>query len=601
VRTSDSATRRFDREKFFPSDWKSGTEQFLSLFHRYGYIYKPLAGGSWLSADERWKLTDTEILKAVACAHPKFVLGCRSGKSSRFAVLDIDANSKYHNDRALKKILKALADAGLSRSSLYRSSYSDGWHLYIFFDEPISSIDLRNQLVSLLTLHDFEIAKGTLEVFPHPGQSSQGFGLRLPLQTGFAWLDKRSLEVDFERAELTATKALELFLDALDSDANSYSDFRKLRNYVQEVQAKRAAVAPAKPRGASNVVPLRRVKEPQEHEFNAFVEAVFDKLPPGINADSWYRGRLYHLNGLSAPSQRADAIFCVGHYLFYGDPSRELPPLGYGYEQEREWAIKEFLELHHNGQSKDINRGRADAVAQVERAAHWTPAHRQGVDAVKFTDSRPISWIRANENRKTDARKRIKESLDQLLQSGHQFSSEDLRKAAGCSRETLYKHEDLWKRLWKQQYEDIAEDFFATCTGEYNAVEGADSPKIQPPSAAQVEIMPPGRLAARQIVFEISRRSEREKKAKLKAAVESRNASEDRWRSNVTRLTEKQPVTLSIQEIRALLPVLYSYRSLAPYEEDLSSIQAYIQSLKDQLVELASSHEIAPIEVTGFH
>ncbi|NJO02484.1 MAG: hypothetical protein HC880_13055 [Bacteroidia bacterium] len=135
--------------------------QFLELFHRYGYIYKPLSGGSWYSAEDKWKLPDSEILKAIACAHPKFFIGCRAGKSTRFAVLDIDQNSRYHNKRALDKMLNALSEAGLPKSSLYRSSYSGGWHLYLFFEEPINSVDLRKQLIKLLTLNDFQVAKGS--------------------------------------------------------------------------------------------------------------------------------------------------------------------------------------------------------------------------------------------------------------------------------------------------------------------------------------------------------------------------------------------------------------------------------------------------------
>lgn len=63
---------------------ETSVAQFLELFHRFGYIYKPLSGSSWYSADERWKLPDSEILKAIACVHPKFFIGCRAGKSTRF-------------------------------------------------------------------------------------------------------------------------------------------------------------------------------------------------------------------------------------------------------------------------------------------------------------------------------------------------------------------------------------------------------------------------------------------------------------------------------------------------------------------------------------
>jgi hypothetical protein len=67
--------------------------------------------------------------------------------------LDIDRKSRYHNKQSLEKFLQCLSQADLSRSSLYRSSYSGGWHLYFFFDEPVNSADLRAQLFKLLTLN----------------------------------------------------------------------------------------------------------------------------------------------------------------------------------------------------------------------------------------------------------------------------------------------------------------------------------------------------------------------------------------------------------------------------------------------------------------
>lgn len=583
MRSGKSAPARFARLDYFPKGWDICVAQFVSLFQRFGYIYKPLSGGSWYSADERWKLTDSEILKAIACAHPKFYLGCRSSKTTRFAVLDIDANSHYHNQRSLDRLLQVLSQAGLGKSSLYRSSYSGGWHLYLFFDESVNSAELRRRLIALLTLHDFDIAKGKLEVFPHPSESSQGMGLRLPLQPGFAWLDKATLEVEYERSDLSATQALELFVDALDGDANSYAAFRNLEMYVQDLKARKAsATAHVQKAHSDNVIPLRKaVNVNGSADFTEFVQAVFHRLPPGIVIDTWYKGRLYHLNGLSAPSQRADAIFCLGHYLFYGDPSRDLPAMGYGYEQEREWVIKEFLALHHNRQSKDINKGRADAITQVERAAHWLPAHKKGGLQKKYSSERPISWVRENENRKTNARKRIADALEGLKKLRRSFTTVELQEAARCSRRTLYDHADIWRK----DYEDLAEGFFAICTDEYNAVVGAASPERQPPSAVPIKNMPPGLLAARQIAFEITRRSDRAKKEKQKAAKRLLQASENSWRSNVARLTKEQPKTLSVPQLKSLLPVLYSYQALAPTEEDLEQLQTYISVIKQSLSE----------------
>ncbi len=274
------APARFARQDHFPQGWQPCIGQFVELFHRYGYIYKSLSGGSWYSSNEKWKLPDSEILKAIACVHPRSFIGCRSGKSSRFAVLDIDQSSQYHNQRSLDKLLKVLSEAGLGRSSLYRSSYSGGWHLYLFFDEPINSADLRRQLVRLLALNGFKIEKGQLEIFPSPGSGeSLGHGLRLPLQPGFAWLDKKTLEVEHERHELNATQALELFVDALDGDNNSYADFRRLKNHVQELEQSKNVVVEFGNNSADNVVLLKRAeKASATGEFIDFVRGVFKRL-----------------------------------------------------------------------------------------------------------------------------------------------------------------------------------------------------------------------------------------------------------------------------------------------------------------------------------
>lgn len=569
---------KFARAKYFPSGWEADLSRFLALFHRYGYIYRPLDGGSWASANEKWRLTDTEIIKAISNAHDKFLLGTRAGKTSRFAVLDIDADSRYHNQKSMDKLLQVLNRAGLSRSSLFRSSTSEGWHLYLFFDEPISSADLHHQLVALLKLNDFVVSKGTLEVFPNPGKNSQGMGLRLPLQHGFAWLDKATLDVDYYREQMTATKALTYFLDLLDANANNYKTFRLLKEYIAELERKREK-SKLPVAAASNVVPLRTPVPMVDNADGHLVTTIFGHQPSGLNSENWCRGRQFSIEGLTGPSQRAEAIFCLNHYLFYGDPSRNILPMGYGYEEERDWAVKEFLESRHNGQSSDISRGRADALEQSARAAHWRPPSKRGADTKTYTAAVPISWIRENQNRKSDARKRIQDALDGLRKLGRSFTTVELQEAAECGRATLYRHADIWR----QDYEDLAAGFFAICSDEYNAVVEAACPKSEPPSTSLQKITPPGLLAARRIVAEISMRSRRHLRKANRLKDKQREESENAWRAKVAVLTTASPPTLSIGEIKALLFVLSGYLSLAPCEEDATALLPYVQQLRRKL------------------
>lgn len=557
--------------------------QFVELFHPYDYIYRPLNGGTWSSANEKWRLTGTEIIKAISCANDAFYIGTRAGKKTRFAIFDIDTKSKYHNKQQLDRLLDVLSKAGLTRSSLFRSSFSGGWHLYIFFEEQVNSLLIYRQLVNLLKLSDFEVAKGTLEVFPHPGigVGSKGMGLRLPLQHGWAWLNKRDLDVEHERYEMTATKALEWFLDLLDSDSNPINALKQMTARIEELERRRAA---ARAHGINdkpdNVVQIRKaINVPDESEFTLLVASVFGHVPAGMNAEDWSKGRTFHKDGLTGPSQRAEAIFCLSHYFFYGDPSRNLPPLGYGLEEERSFAIKEYLEARHNGYSVDINRGRADATAQVDRATNWRPPSKRGTETRTYKATRPISWIRANENSKNDSRKKIQAALESLKKLGRSFTTVELEESADVSRRTLYKHKDIWR----QDYEDLAAGFFESCLPEYNVVVEAACPKSEPPSTDLEKIMPPGRLAARRIVYEISMRSKRDSQAKKKSFVETSSSADKEWRDKVASLTRDKISDLPVEKIKSLLFVLANYLSLAPCEEDAVPLHQYILDLRCEL------------------
>ncbi len=549
--------------------------QFLSLFHRYGYIYKPIAGGNWSSANETWKLDDSSILKAISLQNDKYYIGSRSGNKTLYAVLDIDTDSKYHCKEELDRLLETLALAGLKRSSLYRSSFSGGWHLYIFFDEPIGSKNLYQQLVKLLKLSNFEVAKGTLEVFPHPGYASLGMGLRLPLQAGFAWLDKRTLDIDHYREEMSATKALEFFIDCVDSDANSYADFLALKARIAELGAIQTSSPQLEKR--DNLVPIRAGKPVSSGEASLFVASVFGHLPLNIDTEVWQRGRLFHLQGLTSNGQRAEAAFCLGHYFFYGDPSRGLPALGYAHSASRELLIQDFLATNHNGFSKDIARGRADATAQISRMAIWVPPHRRDGEVETYKATAPISWIRENAKRKASARRRIEDALAALRIRKERFSTLELQKAAGCGRATLYKHADIWR----QEYEELADGFFASCTDEYNAVE--DSNPISeglPCSPVLVEEIPSGLVAARRVVSDLSLQRLKEIHTNELAKTQSVSASEQEWRSRVAQLTADSPFSLSVVDLKYRLVALSSLLSMAPYEEDAVLLLPYIQQLR---------------------
>ncbi len=551
----------------------------MGLFHRYAYIYRPISGGGWLSAPDDWKLTDSEILKAIAGVHPKFYLGARCGKASKYAVLDIDAGSCYHTKEGYAKIAALLEKAGIEEHNLYRSSDSGGWHIYIFFDAPVSTRDLYRQLHQLFTLHDFDVAKGQLEIFPNPGNKSLGQGLRLPLQPGFAWLNPHSLVAREERDYLSPTEALLGFVRDMECTVNPYHHFHKLRAYVEKIAATRQVIVAraAVPNTSDNVVPIRPVQHGTE-EGQGVVRKAFHKLPPGINCETWVNGRQYFEHGLTGPGQRAEAVFSLSHYLFYGDPERLISAMGYGFEDERKWLIDEVMKNKHHGQSKDIASGRSDALKQIERAASWVPPHRRGSEAQKYEPTVPISWVRKNANRASEAQKKIVAAVEDFREANMQFSTRDLYVKSGVSTRTIAKY----PQLWKQAQEDIRTGRLASDLHEYNAVEGAASPESLPPSSSQTKNMPPGRLAARRILYELKMRDSREARKNKEASLRSEKGAYDKWRDRVDVLMKKDPLEASEGELKVLINLLARELIIAPSEEECVWLSGYISSLKER-------------------
>ena len=550
--------------------------------------------GPWFSANETWSLSDTEILKAAACVHPKHFIGTRAGKASKYAVLDIDSGSPYHCQSGFEKISALLTKAGIEGFNLYRSSHSGGWHIYIFFDSPVSTRDLYKQLFQLFRLHDFEVAKGKLEIFPNPGDKSLGQGLRLPLQPGFAWLNQHNQNVIEERDEISPAAAILQFVRDIEASQNPYSHFHRLRAYVEKTQATRAeTVVQANSNLPAKVLPLRQATTSQDSEgAKKEVRGIFHKMPPGINCDSWLRGRLYYEYGLDAPGQRADAVFTMGHYLFYGDPEKLIPARGYGFDDERRWLIEEVLKNKHHGNSKDIISGRAETQKHIERATSWIPPHRRGAETQKYEPVVPISWVRNNSNRALKAQQRIIAAVEDFVESEMDFSTRDLALKSGVSPRTINKYPNLWKPAQRSLRTECLE----TAIHEYNAVEGATCQKSQPPLPVQSKSSPSGLLAARRIIHELKMRDQREQRQKSDASRRSQKVFFDGWRDRVDLLMSKGSLATSEQALKILIANLARELLISPCEEECNWLLAHISRLKERLLLLGRPVQL-PIHI----
>ncbi|MBX9770012.1 MAG: hypothetical protein K2X29_01495, partial [Candidatus Obscuribacterales bacterium] len=554
----------FDRAKFFNQpNSKLLLEQFISLFHPYSYIYKP-PKSPWLSAkDPRWKLSSSEICKAIAGQHYQLV-GTRWGNHTRHAVLDIDANSRYHNKSGLRLILKTLREAGFENPVTYQSSESGGWHIYIFFAEKVLSRKTRDYLLRLLRIKGFVLKSGTLEVFPDPGYfDALGQGLRLPLQQGFAWLHPTTHQIIEERDSISPDEALQRFMDDLERHLHTQDDYKNFLNYVDHLsEVTEQIIQPAKSniRQFQRMTPVQRSSAPDQ--LAEIIEA-FGVIPPNIIPERWLTGRKVSDTGLTEESQRHEAELSLGHYYFYGDPSRSIEPLGYGYEDERKAVMTQVLLGKHNGLSKEISEGRAEVIADISRSAHWTPTYMRDPEklrAKRTSASVNIQHKLANIKRRNVARARIKAALEKLLAEKQPVRVGTLQKESGVSKPTLYNHQDIWRKFYEQQ----------CLTGSLGVISegGGGVTPLNPAELPSTEFEKPLEfLAARQIASEIRVRAQRARK-KIEQKLASKVCEEEKWLSQVQGNIDQLPIDIKEAEsgsLKAVSAILRFLRGRAPH------------------------------------
>ncbi|MBV5261946.1 hypothetical protein FLX56_26440 [Synechococcus moorigangaii CMS01] len=202
---------------FTPSEksFREVQEKFCRIFtNRWEWIYaesitekgkaawKTINSKTWKFAKERElprELTDEKLWSL--WKSDQEVVGVGFGKTTKYLMLDIDAESPYHPDQGteLRNIRWALEDIGLISSVVVRSSYSGGLHLYYPLPEAVGSYDLASKVTEYLTAAGYEVANGKLEIFPNkkalgkkddPKTWTQYQRHRLPLQQGSVILDE---------------------------------------------------------------------------------------------------------------------------------------------------------------------------------------------------------------------------------------------------------------------------------------------------------------------------------------------------------------------------------------------------------------------------
>lgn len=419
-------------------DHESTRKLFLSLYpNRRNSIVRKFGAKNWISKSRFHVLGHEDVLEAVSGTSDCF-RGLRWGEYSKFAVLDIDTNSQYHSVHELQELKKYLHDVGLRELRLYRSSISDGWHLYIPFSERVPSSEIETLMKQFMKARNYKIISGQLEIFPSNN------GLRLPLQEGFAWLaDDGTIAV--KREDLSAEHALRKFVLDIELVANDWEYTKSRINQVLEEH--------------------RRIKQKEaeiERQLRLSTEGMDELFQGRVIKENYERGREFFLHGLKSNGERHDAVICVEHYLWHGDESLGLRPLpGRFNDYDRYEAILSWLQKKHNGCCNHVNRGDWKTVeSQIKRAVNWrseevperTPylitSDRALDRIIRLTKSTgrtwtPEDWQKANDRRKKRARRKIEEAVEELVASGEKVSIRKVSRVSGCHRDTVKKHSDL--------------------------------------------------------------------------------------------------------------------------------------------------------------
>ena len=403
---------------------QEAAEYFCSLYRqRVGHICKVPGRKRWQTW--RGKLEDFQILAVIADGGRGGIFrGCHWADETRFAVLDIDARSQYHNQEKLAELSAAVKNVGL-KINLYQSSDSGGWHLYIPLAGWQKSPEVEHTFKRWLKALGYEIKSGQLEVFP------SGNALRLPLQPGFAWLAPDG-SVIRSREETTLNEALACFIEDLEENAQNW----QLAKHLMDSQ-----VSPADRAAGSDAQALQKRLDIDglDHVFGG-------KIP-----EIWEKGRKWWQKGLASKGERHDAVLAVGHYLWYGDSKNGVAALpGARNDEYRAKLIEHWLTQKHNGFCRHIDQNKWEEItAQIKRAVLWRGnAQAKEYEPYRVTDrllKRLIALYRktgklwtveefekANHDRRLEARARIAEAIINLEDQGRLITIAEVARQAGA-------------------------------------------------------------------------------------------------------------------------------------------------------------------------
>ena len=326
---------------------------------------------------------------------------------------------------------------------LLRSSHSNGLHLYVPLPEPVKTFDLAVALEECLTTQDFEIANGTLEIFPNPKPYGvekiiHYNGHRLPLQpgTGSCLLDDDLNPIGDK---------LDRFFWLWDGAA-SHQDMDALCHALKI--------------GRDN----RRRKPKRSRKPNSTIDGGRSDLELEIEEGWSGPGQTNHL---------LKSIACYGH-VFLGLADEQLFTHSLkiathlpGYQQ----CCRHQHEIHY----------RVNAWCKAVEQYYWPLGDNPKRDTTR--DQPPK--LNVNQQPAEEARRRIEEEIATLKQLGTlpnkvRDLAQQLAEIAHCSLQTIYKH----SVLWHPDHTHPPAEVCGTAQREtYSALsEPTEPPQLAPPS-----------------------------------------------------------------------------------------------------------------------
>ncbi|MGI0488873.1 bifunctional DNA primase/polymerase [Pantanalinema rosaneae CENA516] len=360
------------------------------------------------------------------------LVGVRFGNQTQYALIDLDTQSQYRLPDAISAIRQALETIGICRVIPIQSSWSGGVHLYLPLPEAVATFDLALAVKRCLEVQGFEVAPGQLEIFPNvkswgnpaKGQYIQYNAHRLPLQpgTGSFLLDDDLQPIGTDLAS---------FFQQWDS-ATPQQDLTLLQLALNQARANHKGNY--QPPTASKVIDAW--KQDLEREM----------------AEGWTgHGQTNHL---------LKTIACYG-IVFQSltgtalvDYVEQTAIASAGYT---EWC-RHQLEI----------RQRSQDWAEAAERYYWelgTDGEREG-NVHAANNIVPMRRNRRNQEKALDAQARIQQAVKTLAALGQ--LPDDLSKRgdaivvqARCSKQTLYKYQELWQPKYDPQNLEASPDLVA--------------------------------------------------------------------------------------------------------------------------------------------